>query len=104
MFIDFSKQMGDPGINSGLLTLENSFGELGENILFVRSVYDHGGLEQNTPENEDHKGLPDLLAFKSCTAYMGNQKQCSWTSSEKRNHQFSFKGTTGVESSVKSWE
>ena len=24
------------------------------------------------PENEDHKGLTDLLAFKSCTAYMGN--------------------------------
>ena len=26
------------------------------------------------PENEDHKGLPDLLAFNSCTAYMGNLK------------------------------
>ena len=25
-------------------------------------------------ENEDHKGLPDILAFKSCTAYMGNLK------------------------------
>ena len=30
MFIDFSKHMGDPGINSGLPTLENSFGKLGE--------------------------------------------------------------------------
>ena len=27
------------------------------------------------PENEDHKGLPYLLAFKSCTAYMGNLKK-----------------------------
>ena len=42
MFIDFSKHMGDPGINSGLTTLENSFGKLGENILFVRRVYDAG--------------------------------------------------------------
>ena len=41
-FIDFSKQKGDPGINSGLPTLENVFGELGENILFVRRVYDAG--------------------------------------------------------------
>ena len=24
------------------------------------------------PENEDNKGLPDILAFKSCTSYMGN--------------------------------
>ena len=24
------------------------------------------------PEKEDDKGLPDLLAFKSCRAYMGN--------------------------------
>ena len=39
MFIDFSKHNGDPGNNSGLPTLANSFGELGENILFVRSVY-----------------------------------------------------------------
>ena len=42
MFIDFSKHMGDPGINSGLPNLENSFGELKENILFVRRVYDAG--------------------------------------------------------------
>ena len=42
IFIDFSKYMGDPRINSGLPTLENSFGELGENILFVRRVYDAG--------------------------------------------------------------
>ena len=28
----------------------------------------------NTSENEDTKELPDLLAFKSCTAYMGNLK------------------------------
>ena len=40
MFIDFSKYNGDPRINSGLPTLANSFGELGENILFVRRVYD----------------------------------------------------------------
>ena len=40
MFIDFSKHNGDPGINFGLPTLANGFGELGENILFVRSVYD----------------------------------------------------------------
>ena len=42
MFIDFSKHMGDPGINSGLSTLENSLGKHGENILFVRRVYDAG--------------------------------------------------------------
>ena len=42
MFIYFSKQKGDPGINYGLPTIENSFGELGENIIFVRSVYDAG--------------------------------------------------------------
>ena len=42
MFIDFSKQKGDLGINSGLTTLENSFGKLSENILFVRRVYDAG--------------------------------------------------------------
>ena len=40
MFIDFSKQKGDPGINSGLPTLANRFGELGENILFIIRVYD----------------------------------------------------------------
>ena len=39
MFIDFSKHKGDPGINSGLPTLTNSTGKLGENILIVRSVY-----------------------------------------------------------------
>ena len=32
--------MGDPGINSGLPNLANSFGELGENILLVKMVYD----------------------------------------------------------------
>ena len=42
MFIESLKHMGDPGINSGLPTLEKSFGELGENILFVRRVYDAG--------------------------------------------------------------
>ena len=26
----------------------------------------------NSPEKEDDKGLPDLLAFNSCTVYMGN--------------------------------
>ena len=39
MFIDCSKQKGDLGINSGLPNLANSFGEFGENILFVRMVY-----------------------------------------------------------------
>ena len=39
MFMDFSKNNGDPGINSGLPTLANSSGKLGENILIVRSVY-----------------------------------------------------------------
>ena len=42
MFIDFSKHMGDLGINSGLPSLENSFGELGEDELVVRRVYDAG--------------------------------------------------------------
>ena len=41
-FIDFSKHMGDHGINSGLTTTENSFDELRKNILFVRRVYDVG--------------------------------------------------------------
>ena len=26
------------------------------------------------PKNEDNKGLPDILAFNSCTAYMENLK------------------------------
>ena len=34
--------MGDPGINSGLPTIENSFGRLRENIFFVRRFYDAG--------------------------------------------------------------
>ena len=38
MFIDFSKQKGDSGINSGLPNLANIFGKLSENILFVRMV------------------------------------------------------------------
>ena len=38
-FIDFSKHMGDPGINAGLATLEGSFGKLGEDKLVVRRVY-----------------------------------------------------------------
>ena len=57
----------------------------------------------HTSENKDHKGLPDILAFKSCKAYIGNIKICSWTSSEKRNHQWSFTGTIEVESSVQYW-
>ena len=40
MFIDFLKHNGDPTINSGLPNLANSFGELGQNIIFVRRVYD----------------------------------------------------------------
>ena len=42
MFIDFSKNMGDFGISSGLPRLENSFGELREDKLVVRRVYDAG--------------------------------------------------------------
>ena len=34
--------MGDLGINCGPPTLENSFGELGEDKLVVRRVYDTG--------------------------------------------------------------
>ena len=42
MFIEPSKHMGDPGINSGLPSLENSFGELREDKLVVRRLYDAG--------------------------------------------------------------
>ena len=42
MFIDFSKHMGDLGINSGLPSLENSFGEIGDDKLVVRRVYYSG--------------------------------------------------------------
>ena len=35
MFIDVLKHKGDPGINFGLPTLENSIGKLGENILIA---------------------------------------------------------------------
>ena len=41
-FIDFSKHMGDPGINSGLTTPENSFDELREYILVARRFYGTG--------------------------------------------------------------
>ena len=49
MFIDSSKHVGDPGINSGPPTLENSFGKIGENILFVRRVYDAGVFHGPVP-------------------------------------------------------
>ena len=39
IFIDFSKHMGYLGINYGLLTIEDSFGELGEDKIVVRRVY-----------------------------------------------------------------
>ena len=39
IFIEFSKHMGYPVINSELPTLEESFGELGEDKLVVRRVY-----------------------------------------------------------------
>ena len=42
MFIEFSKHMGDIGMYSGLPSLENSFGELREDKLVVRRVYDAG--------------------------------------------------------------
>ena len=32
------------------------------------------GFLLHPSENEDPKELPDLLAYKSCTAYMGNLK------------------------------
>ena len=41
--------MGDPGINSGLPTLENSLGKHGENILFIRRVYDAGVCHEPVP-------------------------------------------------------
>ena len=54
MFIDFSKHNGDPGINSGLPTLANSFGELRENILFVRSVYNACVCHEPVPVVKKH--------------------------------------------------
>ena len=42
MFIDFSKHMVDLETNYGLPSLEKSFGELGEDKLFVIRVYDSG--------------------------------------------------------------
>ena len=38
MFMDFLKHKGDPGINFGLPTVANSFGELSENILIVTNI------------------------------------------------------------------
>ena len=40
MSIDFSKHMGDLGINYGLTSLENRFGKLREDNIFVRRVCD----------------------------------------------------------------
>ena len=42
MFIDFLKHMRDIGINSGLHSLENSFGKLVEDKVVVRIVYTEG--------------------------------------------------------------
>ena len=42
MFIDFSKHMGDLGINYGPPTLEKLFGELGEDKLVVKRVHGTG--------------------------------------------------------------
>ena len=41
--------MGDPGINSGLPTPENSFGKLGEYKLVVRRVYGTGVCHGKVP-------------------------------------------------------
>ena len=57
MFIDFSKHMGDLGINSGLPTLENSFGQIGEDKLFVRRVYGTGVSHGPVPVVKKIKSL-----------------------------------------------
>ena len=48
-FIDFSLHLGDLGINYGLTSLENRFGKLRENILFVIIVYDAGLCHEPVP-------------------------------------------------------
>ena len=72
MFIDFSKQMGDPGINSGLPTLENNFGKLGENILFVRRVYDAGVCHGPVPVVKKKLSIriDTYLLLGSCLCYL----------------------------------
>ena len=42
MFTEFSKHMGDLGINSGLTNIEDGFGKLGEDKIVFRRVYDTG--------------------------------------------------------------
>ena len=50
---DFSKHIGDLGINSGLPTLEICFGKLGEDKLVVRRVYDTGVCHVPVPVVEN---------------------------------------------------
>ena len=57
MFIDFSKHLGDPGINYALPTLEKSFGELREDKLVVRRVYDTGVCHGPVPVVENKLSL-----------------------------------------------
>ena len=40
----------------------------------MKKAWNDTDLLLHTPLNEDQKGLPYLLAFKSCTAYMSNLK------------------------------
>ena len=49
MFIESSENMGDLGINSGLPSLENSFGELEEDKFVVRRVYGTGVCHRPVP-------------------------------------------------------
>ena len=68
ILIDFSKQKGDLGINSGLPTLANSFGKLGGNILFVRMFYDAGVCHVPVPvvKKKLFLGIDTYLLIGSC--------------------------------------
>ena len=57
MFVEFSKHMGDLGINCGLPILENCFGELGGDKLIVRRVYDRGVCHGPVPVVENKLSL-----------------------------------------------
>ena len=57
MFIDFSKHMGDLGIDSGLASLEDSLGELREDEVFNRRVYGTGICHEPVPVVENKFSL-----------------------------------------------
>ena len=59
--------MGDPGINSGIPTLENSFGELREDKLIVRRVYGTGVYHGPVPvvKNKLSIGIDTYLLIGS---------------------------------------